>query len=294
MAKKKEFSVKEAMKIADAAVAKGDKEKALKYYNAVLSKYPENREAIDGYKNLHTNSLFRSDLDDLKELLNTGEYRELEVRAKMYIELYPDVHELYSCAGIAVKAKGAFDEALIYLKKAAELNPKNPGAQLDLGDTYREVDDFDNALKCFEKSTKIDPKFAPGYNNAGNVYMMRAEFDRAVVCFRKAAQLQPNAPVILMNAAGALKASGDYPSAIMHYHKVISINDTAAFVFLELADCETLNGNPEEAKKIYDVVISQEPNNAPALNAYANFLRETGEIDQANALLAKLEELKQQ
>ena len=76
MAKKKEFSAKEAMKIADAAAANGEKDKAIKYYKAVLSKYPDNQDAIDGFQSLHTNSLFQSDLDELKELLDRGEYRE--------------------------------------------------------------------------------------------------------------------------------------------------------------------------------------------------------------------------
>ena len=48
MATDKTVSAKEALKIAEEAAAKGDREKAIKYYNAVLQKYPDNEKAIAG------------------------------------------------------------------------------------------------------------------------------------------------------------------------------------------------------------------------------------------------------
>ena len=68
MGNQKSLSTKDALKFAKKAEESGDKEKAQKYFEAILTKYPDNEEAVTGIKRLNPNSLFRSDIDELKEL----------------------------------------------------------------------------------------------------------------------------------------------------------------------------------------------------------------------------------
>ena len=67
----------------------------------------------------------------------------------------------------------------------------------------------------------------------------------------------------------------------MHYNKVISLDATITSVFLDLALCEKLNGNIDEAIKIFESVIAQDPDNIDAHNNFGNLLMEAAEYDAA-------------
>ena len=48
-----------------------------------------------------------------------------------------------------------------------------------------------------------------------------------------------------------------------------------------MAMCEKLNDNPAEAKNIYELITTEDPLNADAHNSFGNFLKETGEVEEA-------------
>ena len=121
MGNQKSLSTKDALKFAKKAEETGDKEKAQKYFEAILTTYPDNQDAVIGIKRLNPNSLFRSDIDELKELFKESKFWEVEVKCRNYLERYPEVQELYSLLGLVMGIKGAHSEALSHFKKAAEI-----------------------------------------------------------------------------------------------------------------------------------------------------------------------------
>ena len=51
--------------------------------------------------------------------------------------------------------KGLYDDALRYLKKAAELNPEDPTINEHLGDAYSKKKDFKKALEHYKKALSL-------------------------------------------------------------------------------------------------------------------------------------------
>ena len=189
MSKQKSFSAKQALEIALNAVEKGDKDKASKYFEAVLAKYPDNKDALDGYKRLNPNSLFRGDLDELKVLFNNAKFREVEIKSKMFLEKYPEVQELRTYLGATLGMRGEHAEALIHFIKAAELTPLNAGIQFNLGNSYKANNALKNAEASYLKAITLAPNHMPSYNNIGNIYLVYKDYDTAISYFKKAIKL---------------------------------------------------------------------------------------------------------
>ena len=221
MVKQKSISAEQALKLGKAAAAEGNKAEAEKYFNAVLVKYPDNKDAIKGIKSLNPNNLYRDDLDELKKLLKNGKYNEVETKAGMYLELYPEVSELYGLLGTSVGARGDHKQALTYFLKAAELSPFGSGVQYNLVLAYKSNGDIENAIKCYKSTIKNDRKFVPAYSNLGNIYMYKEEYDRAIEVLTAAAKIVPDFPDVLMSLATAYKAKGEYAKSIAFIKKVI-------------------------------------------------------------------------
>lgn len=157
MVKQKSISEKEALKLGNAAAAKGNKAKAEKYFNAVLDKYPDNKDAIKGIKNLNPNNLYRDDLDELHELLKNHQYREVEVKAGLYLERYPEVAELWSLLGVAIGARSDHEQALSCFEKAAKLAPNNASVLFNLANSYNELGEDEKADEYLEKAKALQP-----------------------------------------------------------------------------------------------------------------------------------------
>jgi len=209
MVKQKSISSEQALKLANAAAAKGNKADAEKYFNAVLVKYPDNKDAIKGIKNLNPNNLYRDDLDELQELLKKGQFKEVEVRAGLYLERYPEVQELWGLLGASIGTRGEHDKALPLFEKAAELSPDSANAQYNLANAYKATGDLDGAEKYYLSAIKLKSKFVAAHNNLGNIYMTKKEFDKAVIIFDKALKLAPKSVEVLINAATVYKETGD-------------------------------------------------------------------------------------
>ena len=86
MGKQKSFSVDRALTFAEKAAIAGDKDKAMKYYEAILVKHPDHQEAMSGVRALNPNSLLRADIDELKvsviEINDGPGLRRFRARAK--------------------------------------------------------------------------------------------------------------------------------------------------------------------------------------------------------------------
>ncbi|HPF46441.1 MAG: tetratricopeptide repeat protein [Alphaproteobacteria bacterium] len=287
MATEKTVSAKEALKIADAAAAKGDREKAIKYYNAVLQKYPDHEKAIAGYRKLHPNSLFRSDIDDLMKLFAEGKYKEVEVRAGMLIELYPNVFELWSLMGSVLSVKGDMDQALNYFKKASVLAPYNATTHINLANTYLATGDVKRAKSSFQQVIKLDPKYVGSYIEFARIYMREENYKAAAELYKEASKLSPKSAEILTSTAVAFKASGQFVEAIKYYRSAIDLGGTNLRVFVDLADCELSIGNIDEAKRIFDIIISEGPENYMAHFQYGLMLRKIGDDAAADEQFAK-------
>ena len=281
MGKQISLTADEALGLANEAAANGDKEKAIKYYEAVLVSYPDHQDAMAGVRKLQPNALFRADLDELEKLYEDRKIGELEVKSKMYLELYPEVYQLRNLLGAALVIQGKHTEALPHLEKAVELMPLSAEPRFNMANVYKALGDEKNAIKNYIQTIELKPGHVAAMNNLGNLLMLTGDYEGAVETFVTAVTIMPNSAALRWNAGRAYKAKGDLDEAIIQLKESIVIDGTVAEVLLELASCLVLSGDPDEARTIYEVVTTEDPENLEAFNNYGIFLHENGEYEAA-------------
>ncbi len=100
-------------------------------------------------------------------LYEQGQNRNAESIFQGLIAL--DQTSFYGYAGMGALAlsEERLDEALVYLRKAAELQPKDPTVHANLGETLLRQAKFSDAATEFEKALNLDPdQRDPGANRA--------------------------------------------------------------------------------------------------------------------------------
>lgn len=82
----------------------------------------------------------------------------------------------------AAKAKN-YDEVLKLAKKAAELDPKNPGVHFAAGTAHAALRQHDEAAKAFTEVLKLEPKALAARDRRGDAYLKSGKFKEAVEDF---------------------------------------------------------------------------------------------------------------
>lgn len=101
--------------------------------------------------------------------------------------------------------RGEEVEAAVHLKKATELDPKNPAAWNNLGNYFGHMGPVKKAFECYEKAIQLNPDAAVYYHNYGTtVYLFRKDakehfnisedevFDKALELYAVALKKDPN------------------------------------------------------------------------------------------------------
>ena len=84
-----------------------------------------------------------------------------------------------------------FDEAIVYYKKALELNPKNADVLVDAGVCDFQMQRFDEAKTYFEKALKVDPKHANALYNLGVVSAQQGDMSGMLAAWEKLIEVAP-------------------------------------------------------------------------------------------------------
>ena len=90
----------------------------------------------------------------------------------------------------AAMQNGNVDIAIVLLKRATEIDPKNKFAWNNLGLAYFDTRNNDAAIAAFEKQIEVNPYDDYAYNNLGRVYWNERKYDDAVKAFNQ--QLEHN------------------------------------------------------------------------------------------------------
>jgi tetratricopeptide (TPR) repeat protein len=93
--------------------------------------------------------------------------------------------------GAALLKQGKIDEAIGPLLKAADLNPKDPDARLNLAYAYDRQGRFDDAIVQYQKAIELKPRNSVAHNNLGVLYDKKGLYDEAIREFEAVLKLDP-------------------------------------------------------------------------------------------------------
>jgi eukaryotic-like serine/threonine-protein kinase len=129
------------------------------------------------------------------------------------------------------------ERAIAAGRKAIELDPKHALAPYNLGIALAAKGQFDEAIACYRTAIELDPKHATTHVNLGVTLAAKGQFDEAIACYRTAITLDPKSAMAHSNLGGALWwAKGQLDDAIAAWRRATELGSKTARPLLAQAD----------------------------------------------------------
>ncbi|MEO8102759.1 MAG: tetratricopeptide repeat protein [Betaproteobacteria bacterium] len=248
-------------------------------------------------------------------LFNAGRFGELEGRAHLLVQQYPDSGFAWKVLGVSLQVQGK--DALTALQNTARLLPDDAGAHCNLGAALIDRGQFDRAADSCRRALAIDPEyaeahcnlgialqglrqldaaaascrralainpdFAEAHNNLGNALQDLGQLDDAVASYRRALAVKPDYAGAYGNLGNALQSLGQREGAVLNYRRALAINPGFAEAHGNLGKVLRDLGQVDEAVASCRLALALDPNFTEAYNNLGNALRDLGQLDEAVA-----------
>lgn len=181
----------------------------------------------------------------------------------------PDHPRALHYAGVLAHQQGWHGQAIDFIARSLSLEPHHADWHSNLGIVCQAAGRFESAIDAYHRAIQIDPAHANAYSNLGVVLRATGKAGEAEAAYRTAIQLNPEHIDAYTNLGILLNGSGRTEEAAACYCKVITLRPKhrEARRLLALAHC-TL-GEVDEAVKIFEEWLAEDPQDPVALHMRA-------------------------
>lgn len=146
-------------------------------------------------------------------LLDAGRAAEAVAAAERALALEPKHAAARAARDAAVAVLEATEPSLAALELTAALHAQDPAAQLNLGQTYVELDRPADAERCFKLALSLTPDLAAAHASLGALYLSVGIIDGAEHHSRRALAAEPAQAVASQTLACLLERRGEPQAA---------------------------------------------------------------------------------
>jgi tetratricopeptide (TPR) repeat protein len=204
-------TVKDDLGKAQNLAKEGKTDEASKVYLEIMGKYPNNRDAVQGWLIINMKRSPTGEEDAIKQL------EELE-------KTYPENTGILFFKIFLQAEYNHLDEALKNSEKLTALQPDDGLNWLMKGQILESMNRNDEALPAYEKATSLSPDNADAWQNKAGLLAKTNKLDEAITSYTRAIELAPGQPVFLYNRGCAYCRKGDKANALADLGKAVSIN----------------------------------------------------------------------
>ena len=170
--------VEKALRKAQSHIKAGELAEAEELYKQVLSKFPKNKKAIQGYQKLKAGITSKGasssvppqgQVDELVGLYNQRQFEEVLAKIKPLVSLFPKAITLYNIQGASNAALQRYDAAIDSYKQAIKIKPDYAEAYSNMGVALKDKGEFDAAIDSYKQAIKIKPDYAEAHRHLSSV-----------------------------------------------------------------------------------------------------------------------------
>ncbi|MEQ8332909.1 tetratricopeptide repeat protein [Nisaea sp.] len=166
--------------------------------------------------------------NEATRLLSAG---QLEPARKLYMEILNENEEdVFALHGVALVARdmGRLPVAVELMKKALELDPRNPMISSNLGTIHEAMKNYEGALAAYKNAVKWGIRDGIIHNNIGSVLSKLGRRAEALISFRKALKEGVEFPEAMTNMATMLGDLGDFKQADYYFRRALELDPESA------------------------------------------------------------------
>jgi len=182
--------------------------------------------------------------------LKASDWKAAQDSLERSLKINPNFDQAMTALARALHQQGKNDEALQWLEKALQANPKNLRAWYQKGWISVSADP-DGAMVDFQKTLEIQPGFAMAHRDLGIILLQKGRFGEAAVHLEQAVTLGL-AHARLYNFLGiAYSRTGRYQDAVKVYTKALDQEPNFAEAHLNLSYVYEKLNRPQAARAQY-------------------------------------------
>lgn len=219
-------------------------------------------------------------METLKELLAVGkqyfenkQYAEAESYLKRVLDKSGHYADVLNMLGVISHVEGKFASAIDYFRRALEINPRYTEAVLNLAVLYNDLGQYTEAKKLYGNlkggakggHTQIEPVLSGKLSNLhadiGDIYRSIGLYAYAIDEYKKALKLNPIYFDIRTKLGQALRENGALPDSLKELKGVLKSNISYSPALIQLGITYYAMGKTNEAKKSWNDVLKQDPEN---------------------------------
>ena len=262
--------IDKAIRKAQSHIKAGLLVEAEELYKQVLSKFPKNKKAIQGYQKLKggiasegssTSEPQQEQIQELINLYNQGQFVKALDKAKPLIGLFPHAIHLHNIQGACHAALQRYDAAIDSYKQAIKIKPDYAEAYSNMGNALKDKGELDAAIDNYKQAIKIKPDYAEAYSNMGNVLKEKGELNAAIDSYNQAIKIKPDYAEAYSNMGVALKEKGELDAAIDSYKQAVKIKPDYAEAHRHLSTVKKYNFADEQITQMKFLYADQKLEN---------------------------------
>jgi tetratricopeptide (TPR) repeat protein len=132
----------------------------------------------------------------------------------------------YAERGVAYCLAGAWDNAIIELDHATQLDPGNATAILYRACAYRGKGAFEQSIRDWNQYLLLNPTNDFAYKSRASVYNVTGDFDKAIEDWNEGLRLNPKDATALAMRGFAHAKKGQYDGAVADYTNALQLDPT--------------------------------------------------------------------
>ncbi len=136
------------------------------------------------------------------------------------IELNPNYATARQWYGELLRSMGRFDEALVEIKRAQELDPLSPVMNTSLALSYYYARQYDLVIEQNLKALEIDPNFTPAHFGLGLAFEQKGMYQDAIAKLQRAKELSNGGEPMIAALGHAYAKSGDRLKALRVFREL--------------------------------------------------------------------------
>ena len=189
---------------------------------------------------------------------------------------------------------GANEQAAEHLRRAAQLDPTDINAQMNLGRALHNLHRNTEALAVFERLAQINPPPPLVLFHRGLSYHTLAQFDKAIADLNAELNGNPDHAEAYLVRGLALMSNGEIARALDDLQRAATMMPASPQAQYAYARCLLQAGNLEAAEEPLRNTMKLDASDPGPINALVSVLIRTGRAAEARPLVQKAAELSRQ
>lgn len=248
-------AVNEKIRLGKTALATGNKEEAMEYFNQAKALLPVSDgepEFSASKESEMAQALFEASEKDGVSAADKNYYMNQAVTmANNALAANPKDAAAHNILGADALDKKDYNKALDEFKKAVLYNPNNYLYYYNLGKTQYILKKYSESVQSFTTSCRLNGQFSPSRYNLGLAQLKLKNDSQALDAFRKAIDINPRYEKAYLEQARLLSKRGDNNGSVNSYKKVLEINNVNTTALMELGSVYYADKKLSNAEESY-------------------------------------------